>query len=139
MNNVGQSKIKILLIDDDPTEFDTISLQLEQLKDRSRIVIDYAMSIEAGLNMLSEENYSLVLLDNMLLPNNDFRETVPQLRKARYTGPVGIISNDISEGFFQEIEKYGADFRMAKQELDPETLEYVVTEFTKDNSIPMEL
>lgn len=137
MEQTLSTNVRILLIDDDPAEFEMISMQVDRLEDVARIKVDYAMSIEDGLRMLHDNTYNLVLLDNMLLPNNDFRETVPRIRGARYTGPIGIISNDISEGFFQEIEKYGADFRMSKQEIDVDALEYVVGEFTRDNSAPM--
>ncbi|MCO6187482.1 response regulator [Rhizobium sp. L1K21] len=137
MTQAFDGKIRVLLIDDDPAEFEMISMQADRLAEGARIHIDYAMSIEAAIAKLAEGAYQLVLLDNMLLPNKDFRETVPQLRKARYTGPIGIISNDISDAFFQEIERYGADFRMSKQELDADSLEYVFLEFTRDNSAPL--
>ncbi|MGO7465224.1 hypothetical protein ACCS53_38405, partial [Rhizobium ruizarguesonis] len=52
--------------------------------------------------------FDLILLDNRLLPNADFLETVPELRGIGYTVPIGVVSTDISGGYFQEIAEGGS-------------------------------
>ncbi len=76
-------------------------------------------------------DFDLILLDNRLLPNADFRETVPELRGIGYTGPIGVVSTDISGSYFQQFPDYGVDFRIGKDEIDARTLQYIIREYVK--------
>jgi hypothetical protein len=73
----------------------------------------------------------MILMDNRLQPQADFRETVPELRRAGYIGPVGVISSSISDAYFQKIDDYGVDFRIDKAELDPTAIEFILQEYVK--------
>lgn len=132
-----QKHIDVLLIDDDPTEFEIIQYNLGKI-DTHDVSVDYVATLEDAVARIGERPYDIILLDNMLLPHNDFRQTVPVIRKAHYIGPIGIISSDISGGYFQSFGEFGADFRMSKQEIDARSLRYIFNEFTRDNSVPFD-
>lgn len=127
--------IDILLLDDDPTEFEIIQYKLRKVESHD-VGIDFVQTVEDAIARLSAKNYDIILVDNMLAPHHDFRQTVPALRKAHFIGPIGIISSDISGSYFQAFSEFGADFRMAKQEVDARSLRYIFNEFTRDNSVP---
>ncbi len=134
----GQQKaIDVLLIDDDPTEYEIIQYKLKKV-DSHDVAVDFVSTLDAGLEKLAERSYDIILIDNLLPPHNDFRQTVPLIRKARYIGPIGIISSDISGNYFQSFGEFGADFRMSKQEVDARSLRYIFNEFTRDNSLPFD-
>ena len=137
MDEMRQIAIDVLLVDDDPTEFEIIKYKLDNM-DSHNVSIDYVSSLDDALELIAKKKYSIILMDNMLLPHSDFRQTVPEIRKAKYIGPIGIISSDISGQYFQSFSEYGADFRMAKQEIDARSLRYIFAEYTKDNSVPFD-
>ena len=71
----------------------------------------------------------MVLLDNRLQPQLDFRETVPAIRHHGYIGPIGVISASLADPYFQDIEEYGADFRIDKTEIDPTAIDFILREY----------
>src|ERR1700754_2617207 len=96
---------------------------------------DFAQSIGEAVAKAKEGEYQMILVDNRLLPNNDFRETVPQLREIGYTGPIGVVSSDISDTYFQEFEEFGVDFRIGKDEIDYHALRHIISEYV-DYEVP---
>ena len=128
-----KQSISILFIDDNPEEFDILQKRMA-LAPESGIVMHYAISIEEALEELRKTSIDIILIDNQLLPNNDFRETVPVLRQSGYIGPIGVISTDIGGEYFQKFRDYGVDFRMGKDEIDPGSLHYILSEYLRDNA-----
>jgi len=82
--------------------------------------------------MVKSSTIDMVFLDNRLVPNNDFRETAPQLRNAGFIGPIGIISSDISGRYFEQFRDYGVDFKIGKDEIDGTVINFIITEYTRD-------
>lgn len=124
-------QVRILLIDDDPDEFRLLKRTLNEVKG-PLIELAYVGDIASAVSHLKANSIDIVLLDNRLLPNNDFRETAPQLRKAGYVGPIGIISSDISDSYFQKFPEFGADFRISKDEIDRAAISFIISEYTRD-------
>jgi CheY-like chemotaxis protein len=137
MDDIPNVHIDVLLVDDDPTEYEIIQYKLDNM-DSENVTVDYVSSLEEALQCIGNKKYSIILMDNMLFPHHDFRQTVPEIRKAKYIGPIGVISSDISGGYFQSFGEYGVDFRMAKQEIDARSLRYIFSEYTRDNSVPFD-
>jgi hypothetical protein len=54
---------------------------------------------------------------------------VPKLRASGYTGPIGVVSMDVSDTYFQQFQDYGVDFRLGKDEIDVETLQHIIREY----------
>lgn len=125
--------VNILLVDDDPAEHILLRRKLEAVKG-SEVALDYVATIAAAVERASAGGIDLVLLDNRLAPDIDFRDTAPQLRKAGYVGPIGLISSDISEGYVQRFEEFGVDFRIGKDEIDGAALSFILSEYGRDPS-----
>lgn len=125
--------ISILYVDDDPDEFDRLRDRMA-LEPGNEISLHFAISVDEALQEMRAGPIDLVLIDNQLQPNNDFRETVPVLRKSGFVGPIGVISTDISGDYFQSFRDYGVDFRMEKGEINPDSLRHITTEYLRDNT-----
>jgi CheY-like chemotaxis protein len=124
--------VHILLVDDDPAENVILSALMRKVTSYP-ISLHYVETVEAALEFIRSAGVKLdmVLMDNRLQPQADFRETVPELRRNGYIGPVGVISSSISDAYFQTIEDFGVDFRIDKAELDPTAIEFILQEYVK--------
>lgn len=123
--------IHVLLVDDDPNEYLILQRVFRKLTTPT-ISLEYVGDITKAVECVSHSPIDIVLLDNRLLPNNDFRETAPQLRAVGYTGPIGIISSDVTGRYFQNFAEYGADFRIGKEEIDGKTIVFILEEYTRE-------
>ena len=126
------AKVHILLVDDDPAENIILSALMRKVASYA-ITLDYVETVDGALDFIRSSGVPLdmILMDNRLQPQADFRETVPELRRNGYIGPVGVISSSISDAYFQKIDDYGVDFRIDKAELDPTAIEFILQEYVK--------
>jgi CheY-like chemotaxis protein len=124
--------VNILLVDDDPAENVILSALMRKVTSYA-ITLHYVETIDRALDFIRSSGIALdmILMDNRLQPQADFRETVPELRRAGYIGPVGVISSSISDAYFQKIDDYGVDFRIDKAELDPTAIEFLLREYVR--------
>jgi DNA-binding response OmpR family regulator len=125
-------RINILLVDDNPDEYLVLKLTMKKITSPS-IRLDYVEDIASAVECIKANHFDIILLDNRLLPNNDFRETAPQVRRAGYSGPIGIVSSDISGSYFSEFRDFGVDFRIGKDEIDRAAIAFIISEYTKDH------
>jgi len=123
--------LRVLLVDDDPVEHTLLKRKLETAKDIS-IELDYVGDIGGAVEIVKSGGIDMIFLDNRLVPNNDFRETAPQLRNAGFIGPIGIISSDISGRYFEQFRDYGVDFRIGKDEIDGTAISFIIAEYTRE-------
>jgi DNA-binding NarL/FixJ family response regulator len=123
-----RNAVKVLFVDDEFIEFRSLKKKIADLSE-PRVEMEYSQSIGDALDKIKSARFDLILLDNRLLPNADFRETVPELRGIGYTGPIGVVSTDISGNYFQEFLDYGVDFRIGKDEIDIQTLQHIIREY----------
>lgn len=126
------AKAHILLVDDDPAENVILGALMRKVSSYA-ITLHYVETVDAALGFIRSSGVPLdmILMDNRLQPQADFRETVPELRRAGYIGPVGVISSSISDAYFQKIDDYGVDFRIDKAELDPTAIEFILQEYVR--------
>jgi CheY-like chemotaxis protein len=121
--------VHILLVDDEPAE-NLIMRGVMKKVSSAEIHLHYCETIDAALDFLkSGKPVSMVLMDNRLQPQADFRETVPAMRQQGFIGPIGVISSSLADPYFQKFEEYGADFRIDKAELDPTAIEFILREY----------
>jgi DNA-binding NarL/FixJ family response regulator len=132
--DVTSDRIRILMVDDEILEFKVLQQKMKSSPDYT-IDADFAQSIDEAVERAREVAYGMILVDNRLLPNNDFRETVPRLREIGYTGPIGVISSDISDAYFQQFQEFGVDFRIGKDEIDYQALRHILSEYV-DYQVP---
>jgi DNA-binding NarL/FixJ family response regulator len=130
----AHSGIRILLVDDELLEFKVMQQKMISAPDFV-IEADYASTIGEAVEKAKSNVFQLILVDNRLFPNNDFRETVPQLRHIGYTGPIGVVSSDISDPYFQQFPDYGVDFRIGKDEIDFQSIRHIIDEYV-DARVP---
>lgn len=123
-----RNAVKVLFVDDEFIEFRSLKKRIADLAE-PRVDVEYSQSLGDALDKVKAGRFDLILVDNRLLPNADFRETVPELRGIGYTGPIGVISTDISGNYFQEFPDYGVDFRIGKDEIDVQTLQHILREY----------
>ena len=126
--DVAKLKVTILFVDDNPEEF-IIMQWLCNGSEHIRANLVCVTDIEKACESLEAQNIDIILLDNKLHLNDDFRTSVPVLRSKNFTGPIGIVSSSIEPEYFQEFEQYGADFRIGKNELDRNSLGFILDEF----------
>ena len=126
------AQVHILLVDDDPAENVILSALMRKVASYA-ISLHYVETVEGALGFIRSSGVRLdmILMDNRLQPQADFRQTVPELRRAGSIGPVGVISSSISDAYFQKIDDYGVDFRIDKAELDPTAIEFILQEYVK--------
>ena len=124
------AKVHILLVDDEPTENIILGALMRKVASYA-ITLHYVETVDDALGFIraSGAPLDMILMDNRLQPQADFRETVPELRRAGYIGPIGVISSSISDAYFQKIDDYGVDFRIDKAELDPTAIEFILREY----------
>jgi CheY-like chemotaxis protein len=127
--------IRTLLIDDEEIEYRFLKKTVQNL-DSYDIQLDYAPSLDEAITKRDIKSYDVILMDNRLMPDIDFRVSVPILRERGYIGPIGVISSDISGAYFQQFSDYGADFRVGKSEIDVPMLNYIFKEFIERNFFP---
>ena len=127
----SDNQIRILLVDDDPAEHILLKRKLKSAEDSS-IDLDYVSDIGSAVDVVKAGGIDMIFLDNRLVPNNDFRETAPQLRGAGFIGPIGIISSDISGRYFEQFRDYGVDFKIGKDEIDGTVINFIINEYTQD-------
>ena len=121
--------IHILLVDDDPAE-NLILRGLIRKITGLKIELHYCETIDDALAVItSGKTVSMVLMDNRLQPQRDFRETVPAMRQSGFIGPIGVISSSLADPYFQKFEDYGVDFRLDKAEMDPTAIEFILREY----------
>lgn len=135
MNSTNQKDdtVTILFVDDNPDEFVLMEWLVKSNPDTETQLI-CTTDIESACKILDENKIDMILLDNKLHLNDDFRTSVPILRAKAFTGPIGIVSSSIEPEYFQEFEQYGADFRIGKNELDRNALGFIIDEFAKSSS-----
>ncbi|MBB3132404.1 CheY-like chemotaxis protein [Rhizobium pisi] len=123
-----KGQVKVLFVDDEFIEFRALKKKIADLSEPV-VELEYSQSIGDALEKVRAARFDLILLDNRLMPNADFRDTVPELRGIGYTGPIGVVSTDISGGYFQEFPNYGVDFRIGKDEIDVQALQHIIREY----------
>lgn len=134
LEDTVSERVRILMVDDEILEFKVLQQKMKSSPDYA-IDADFAQSIGEAVELAKQTIYGMILVDNRLLPNNDFRETVPRLREIGYTGPIGVISSDISDAYFQQFQEFGVDFRIGKDEIDYQTLRHILSEYV-DYHVP---
>ena len=130
-NSEDDKRLKVLLVDDDPAEHVILKRKLNA-SEGANIDLDYVGDIASAVDAVKGGDIDMVFLDNRLVPNNDFRETAPQLRQAGFIGPIGIISSDISGAYFEKFREFGVDFKIGKEEIDGTVINFIVSEYTRD-------
>lgn len=136
LEKTDSKEIQILFVDDNPDEFVLMEWLCSRASSYETNLICVS-SIEEACDVIEKQKIDIILLDNKLHKNDDFRTSVPVIRAKSFVGPIGIVSSSIEPEYFQEFEQYGADFRIGKNELDRNALGFIIDEFAgKKSQLP---
>lgn len=86
--------LKLLLIDDEPIE-EKITFQLLKRDYGKPFQLEYAQSIEAGLELLKKRTFDIILLDDRISPTMDATHSVPLIRQEVGVTPMILISSSL--------------------------------------------
>lgn len=120
---------KVLYVDDEQIEHEIMRRLFDQQS--SSLELTCVLDIKSAIEAIHQGSFDIILLDNRLFPETDFTESVPQLRKAGFIGPIGIVSSHISDDVIQHFEEYGADFRLGKDEIDTASIRFILSEYSR--------
>lgn len=120
---------KVLYVDDEEIEHQIMQRLIGEQSSNLQLTCLY--DIKSAIDAIDIESFDIILLDNRLFPEADFRESVPKLRKAGFVGPIGIVSSHISDDVIQHFEEYGADFRLGKDEIDAKSIGFILSEYSR--------
>lgn len=120
----------ILVIDDDETDY-KIAHRIFSKVPGHEFEIFHCLTLEEAVELLGKKDIDLVLLDNHLGPEIDIRASLPKLREAGYTKPIGVLSTDVENETVEQFDSLGGDFRLSKDELDPKSIQFFLNELSR--------
>jgi signal transduction histidine kinase len=117
-NPIAEQRIKVLLIEDDPDCVLLVSLHLgEACGPNARYVIQSAETLAGARELLSSQDFDVVLLD-LMLPDSQGLDGLAALRRQAPDLPVVVMTNlNDEEVGLQAIEQGAQDF-LVKQKID---------------------
>jgi CheY-like chemotaxis protein len=107
---------KILLVDDEVTEFDMVQRILKALTN-APIKLDHVEKCSAAVRLLNTHDYDLVLLDNRLSRTVSAQFSVPFIASAFSRAQIAIISNNIDEPYLNCPKTLGVDYVIDKRHM----------------------
>ncbi|HVM33637.1 MAG TPA: response regulator [bacterium] len=121
---MANESIRLLLVEDDPDDYELIRRQMTQIKN-SRYDVTWAPSYSTGLEKLSQESYHLILLDYRLGPHTGL-EFLEEADRRRSPAPVVFLTGlDDFETDVKTMRAGAADF-ISKSRLNPLLLERTI-------------
>lgn len=125
----------ILLVNDMPDDHVIMRRKFSSILGQHIDVLT-ACTTSQAIKILQAEYVDLVLLDNHLMSEPNFRTSLPKLRQSGFTGPIGLVSSSIEKDETNDFEAHGADFRMGKDEIDAISIQFMLSEYLK-SPLPM--
>jgi CheY-like chemotaxis protein len=106
----------VLLIDDKIEELEIIQRIFKALTHAS-VCIDHVHKCSEAFNLLNQNNYDLVLLDNRLSGQISAKFSVPFITSSLNTATLAIISNDINVPYLQDPNILGVNHVVDKSQM----------------------
>jgi len=104
---------RILLIDEDKSETQTIRTILKTLTD-TPFSIDHVLKCSQALGLLREKRYELVLLEKHLSQRISARFSVPMIKAAIQLAPIAIMSKQEASFSHADPVEHGVDYVIDK-------------------------
>ena len=115
---------RILLIEGDPADAETIRSALAQAHDRA-FSVEWVPHLAAGVEQLNTGQVDAVLLD-LFLPDCQGLETFDQIWRAAPDVPILIVCDPGDESFAMQAVERGAQDYLLKTELDSHSLRHAL-------------
>ena len=100
------------------------TLDAERLKATLRVMFGYDLEVRCAstaagaVDCVMERQPDLVFLDDILKPSDNATQTIPFLRRANYTGPIIVISSQVTRNRRKELLDVGANDVIHKDDVD---------------------
>lgn len=107
----------VLIVEDETMDSD-------RLKATLRVMFGYdldvrvASTLARALDCIIERKPQIVFLDDVLKPSDNASQTIPYLRRADYTGPIVVISGQVTRNRRNELIGAGATDVIHKDDVD---------------------
>lgn len=107
----------VLVVDDEAADAD-------RLKATLRVMFGYdvdvrrAATLGSAVDAVLAKRPQIIFLDDILKPSDRATDTIPFLRRADYTGPIVVISGQVTKKRRQELIAAGANDVIHKDDLD---------------------
>lgn len=107
----------VLVVDDE-------QLDADRMKATLRVMFGYeldvrrAATLAAAIDSVLERKPDIVFLDDILKPTDSALQSIPFLRRAEYTGPIVVVSGQVTRSRRTELIGAGADAVIHKDDVD---------------------
>lgn len=119
--------VKVLLIEDDPDYTMLMNMYVnEACGDSLKYVLDSAVSLQSGLDLLARQDFDIVLLD-LMLPDSRGINTLQAVRAKAPSLPVVVLTNLDQEAVGTEAIAQGAQDFLVKNKVDAGRLRAAIT------------
>lgn len=121
-----EQRVRVLLIEDDPDYTMLLNLLVnEACGDTYKYLLENAVSLQAGLDMLSRQEYDIVLLD-LMLPDSQGHDTLIKVRAKAPSLPVVVLTNQDHDDMGLEAIGLGAQDFLSKSKIDAGRLRHAL-------------
>lgn len=125
MNQARAGQVRVLVVDDDEEDYETVRELLAEADDGARYVVDWEQSYESGLWSLTQDQHDVCLLDYLLGPR-DGLDLLLQATKAGTLTPIIFLTGRANDGIEQQALLEGAADYLVKGKLDTDALERAI-------------
>lgn len=121
-----ERRVRVLLIEDDPDYTMLMNVYVNEACGESvRYVLESVVSLQGGLDLLSRQEYDIVLLD-LMLPDSRGLDTLVKVRAKAPSLPVVVLTNLDQEDMGLQAIAHGAQDFLPKSKLDAGRLRHAV-------------
>jgi signal transduction histidine kinase len=121
-----ENRIRVLLIEDDPDYTMLLNMYVnEACGETVKYLLESAVSLHAGLDLLARQEYDIVLLD-LMLPDSQGLETLVKVRAKAPSLPVVVLTNFDQDDAGLEAIAHGAQDFLSKSKLDAGRLKHAI-------------
>ncbi len=121
-----EQRVRVLLIEDDPDYTMLMNMYVnEACGDAIKYVLESAVSLTAGLDLLSRQEFDIVLLD-LMLPDSRGLETLDRVRGRAPNLPVVVLTNLDQDDVGVEAIAHGAQDFLPKNKVDARRLQHAI-------------
>ncbi len=136
---MGDAEIRILLLEDSPSDAKMVIRELNKRKSAMPVSIEHVGRLSLALERLKKNQFDVILTD-LKLPDSDGLETVTRLLERAHKIPVVVMTGTyLDEGVALEAIRHGAQDYLFKDQMDGALLTRVIRHAVERNHLQQEL
>lgn len=108
---------RVLIIDDEAFDTDRLAATLRVIFGYD-LEIDRAATLSQSLEIVMKASPDLIFLDDILKPSDTAAESIPLIRRANYTGPIVVVSGQVTHKRSFQLKDCGAVDVIHKDDVD---------------------